>query len=363
MKTKTISVNDIIPGMKAYGDVYNDLGLLIFNSGFVLKESSIAKLALYGVKSIVVEIPDNLNYQSSDIMQVSDTDYSKRVRNKPEFKEFVKTYEENKQKTVQGINDVANGKELSKSEMVSISDEVNQKFNTNSDLFDFLGNIPIDDVTYTHSLNVSIIAKAFGKWLGLSDDKIDDLGVAGLLHDVGKTQIPESILNKPGKLTDEEYAEIKKHPVYSYRLAQNLDVNENILKGILMHHERYDGSGYPTGAKGKQIHLFGRILAIADVFEAMTATRAYRSKICPFKVLDVIESDSYIVFDPAIIGKILENIATSYVGSSVRLNTGQSGKIIFINNRHVARPIIEVDGSMFDLSKEDENAIYIEEVI
>lgn len=362
VKTKTISINDIMPGMKTYGDVFNDSGLLIYNSGFVLKESSIAKLALYGVKSIVVEIPDNINYTGSGVETVSESEYAKRVRKKPEFKQFVEVYEQNKQKTVDGINGVADGKNVERDELIEISDEVTTNIKTNSDLFDFLNNIPIDDVTYTHSLNVSIIAKTFGRWIGWSQDKIDDLGVAGLLHDVGKTQVPKEILDKPGKLTDEEYAEIKKHPVYSYRLAQKLNVSEQVLKGILMHHERYDGSGYPMGAKGNQIHLFARVLAIADVFEAMTATRAYRSKICPFKVLDILEFDSYRVFDPAIITKILQNIANSYIGKSVKLNTGQSGKIIFINRR-VARPIIEVNGSMFDLSKEDEDTIYIEEVI
>ncbi len=363
MKTKTINVTDIVPGMKAYGDVYNDLGLLIFNNGFVLKESSIAKLILYGIKSINVQIPDNIKYDVSDAIQINESDHSKRIRSKPEFQQFVKTYEQNKQKTVDSIDSIVKGKSVTKEEIIDISNTVSQEFTTNTDLFEFLENIPIDDVTYSHSLNVSVMAKAFGKWLDLSATDIDDLAVAGLLHDIGKTQIPKSILDKTDKLTQQEYEEVKKHPVYSYRLAQKLNVNENILKGILMHHERYDGSGYPIGAKGKQIHLFGRILAIADIFEAMTSTRAYRSKICPFKVLDVIESDSYVAFDPAIIGKILENIATSYIGSNVKLNTGQRGKIIFINNRHVAKPIIEVNGSMFDLSKEDKNVIYIEEVV
>lgn len=363
MKTKTITINEIIPGMKAYGDVYNSLGLLIFNSGFVLKDSSIAKLALYGVKSIVVEIPDNIEYKSSDIKHINNgSEYAKRIRAKPEFTEFTKSYEQNKQKTINNINSISKGESISKEEIIAISDEIRNKIQTNSDLFDFLGNIPIDDVTYTHSLNVSIIAKAFGTWLGLKSEMIDDLGIAGFLHDIGKTQIPKTILDKPGKLTPEEYDEIKKHPVYSYRLAQKLNVSNHVLKGILMHHERYDGSGYPTGAKGSQIDFFAKVLAIADVFEAMTATRAYRSKICPFKVLDILEIDSYTNFDPIIIGKILDNIANSYVGNKIKLNTGQKGIVIFINKR-VARPIIDINGTMFDLSKEDEKKIYIEEVI
>lgn len=363
MKTKTVSVNEIIPGMKAYGDVYNDLGLLIFNSGFVLKDSSIAKLALYGVKSIIVEIPDNIEYKSSDIKYINNTnEYAKRIRSKPEFTQFVKTYEKNKQKTIDNINIISKGEDVPRHELIAVSNEISDKIKTNSDLFDFLGNISIDDVTYTHSLNVSVIAKAFGRWMDLKPERIEDLGIAGLLHDIGKTQIPKFILDKPGKLTPEEYNEIKKHPIYSYRLAQKLNLSDHILKGILMHHERYDGSGYPTGAKGDQIDFFARILAIADVFEAMTATRAYRSKICPFKVLDILEMDSYTNFDPIIIGKILDNIANSYVGNSIKLNTGQKGTIIFINRR-VSRPIIEVSGTMFDLSKEDERNIYIEEVM
>lgn len=364
MKIKTISVNEIIPGMKAYGDVYNDLGLLIFNSGFVLKEASIAKLALYGVSNIRVQIPDDIHYETLDDVKIinSESEYAIRIREKVEFKEFIKVYEENQEKAVENINDVSSGKEISRDTLINITDNVTKGIDTNRDMFDFLNSIPVDDVTYTHSLNVSILAKAFGSWMNLKPKDINDLGIAGLLHDVGKTQISKSILYKPGKLTEEEYQEIKKHPIYSYRLAQKQNVSEHVLKGILMHHERYDGSGYPTGAKGGQIHLFARILAIADVFEAMTATRAYRSKVCPFKVLDILEIDSYTDFDPAIIGKILENIANSYVGNTVELNTGQRGTIVFINRR-VSRPIINVNGSMFDLSKEDEEKIYIEEVM
>lgn len=362
MKTKTVNVNELLPGMKIYGDVFNNLGLTIFNSGFVLTETAIAKLALYGINSVTVEIPDNINFNTENANNI-ESEYTKRVRQRPEFKDFSVVYEDNKEKTVNGINNVAEGKDISAQEISSIPDSVSQKLKTNKDLFEFLGNIPIDDVTYTHSLNVSLIAKTFGRWIGLDEKQVEDLAIAGMLHDVGKTKIPKEILDKPDRLTPEEFEEVKKHPIYSYRLAQKLNLNDNILKGILMHHERYNGSGYPTGAKGQQIHLFGRILAIADVFEAMTSTRAFRSKICPFKVLDLLEEESYINFDPAIIGKILDNIANSYVGNEIRLNTGQKGKIMFINQNKVARPIIEVDNSMFDLSKENKKKIYIEELI
>lgn len=364
MKTATINVNDVVPGMKAYGDVFNDMGLLIFNSGFVLKESSVAKLALYGIKNITVEIPDNVKYDlKGDNLVNAESNYAKRVRQKEEFKEFVVTYEEEKKKVIDSISAIAEGKLVSKSELLEMPSEVSKKFVTNRDLFEFLGNLPLDDVTYTHSLNVSIISKTFGKWIELPQKDVDELEIAGLLHDIGKTKIPKSILDKPDKLTSEEFEEIKKHPVYSYRMAQNLDLSTNILKGILMHHERYNGSGYPMGAKGNQIHLFAKIIGIADVFEAMTSIRVYRSKICPFKVLDVMEKEGYINFEPSIISKILENIANSYVGADIRLNTGQIGKIIFINKRAVARPIIEVNNSMFDLSKESEAQIYIEEMV
>ncbi len=362
MKTKTISINEILPGMKAFGDVYNELGFLIFNSGFVLKRSSITKLALYGVKSIIVEIPDDMDYDSIDIKHIhKESEYNKKVKSNPNFNNFVKVYEKNQQEVTNSINAVSNGEIRATNNFISITDDVYKTFKTNSELFSFLENIPIDDVTYTHSLNVSIIAKAFGKWLNLESKMINDLGIAGLLHDIGKTQIPKSILDKPGKLTPEEYEEIKKHPIYSYQLASKQNLNDNILKGILMHHERYDGSGYPEGIKGEQINLFARILAIADVFEAMTATRAYRSKICPFKVFSILESESYINFDPSIIHKILDNMACSYLGATVKLNTGQDAKIIFIN-KNVSRPIVEINGSIFDLSMEDKKEIYIEEM-
>ncbi len=367
MKIKDIKISNIIPGMKAYGDVYNDLGILIYRSGYILKEESITKLELYGIKKIRVEIPEEIEYTATDdeeeVKEIEEeTEFSKRIKAKPEYKKFELSYRDAENEAKNKLLEIVSGKESSRRKLLDITENVTENCSTNKELFEYMSSIVGSDLIYSHSINVSVIAKTIGAWLNLSQTQIGDLGVAGLLHDIGKAAIPEEILNKKGRLTDEEYEEVKKHPIYSYRLAQKQNVNEDVLRGILMHHERFNGSGYPLGVKGKQIPLYARILAIADVFDAMTSNRVYRAGMCPFKVLDNLEEEGFRSFDPKIIGIVLEGIANTYVGDTVELNNGQIGKVVFINKR-VARPIIEVNGEMFDLSKEDPKSIFIERIL
>jgi len=149
-----------------------------------------------------------------------------------------------------------------------------------------------DDATFIHSLNVAILCNMFGHWINMPQDDLDVLTLAGLLHDVGKMKIPEEIIKKPGILTEEEYTEIKNHPRRGYNLLKPMKLDERIKKVALMHHERCDGSGYPDGLWGDQIDEFAKIVAIADVYDALTSARVYRGALCPFEVINmVVEQD------------------------------------------------------------------------
>lgn len=175
--------------------------------------------------------------------------------------------------------------------------------------------------------------------------------IKDVLHDIGKGKIPQEILNKPGTLSDEEYAEIKKHPVYGCRILETMpEISKDVSLAVLMHHEREDGSGYPVGMKGESIHQFAKIIAVADIYDAMTSNRVYREKGSPFDVFELMESKTFGVFDPVVVNAFLNNIAAYYIGDFVRLSNGMIGEVVYINPRHISQPIVRVNNTYVDLT-------------
>jgi HD-GYP domain-containing protein (c-di-GMP phosphodiesterase class II) len=143
-----------------------------------------------------------------------------------------------------------------------------------------------DYYTYTHSVDLSVLGVLFGKHISLDAHDLKCLGTGALLHDLGKVKIPLKILNKPGKLTKEEFEVIKKHPELGIEfLEEKKNIDETSLKVVIQHHENYDGTGYPNKIGGKDIHLFGKISRIIDVYDAMTTNRCYRKATTPYKAL------------------------------------------------------------------------------
>ncbi|RAK07474.1 putative nucleotidyltransferase with HDIG domain [Halanaerobium saccharolyticum] len=215
----------------------------------------------------------------------------------------------------------------------------------------------IDNYTYSHSLHVGILANKFGKWLHLNENRIGNLTTAALLHDIGKSKIKKEILNKPEPLTEEEYEEAKKHAQYGYQLLKKSNrFSKSIMAGILTHHERYDGSGYPLGLKGKKIPLFGRIIAICDTFDAVTTDRPYQKSVSPFAAVKMLEED-FNSFDHKLKSIFIEKIPYSLIGDQVELSNGEVAIIVFINSRHPESPIVRVDDNYIDLNDESELSI------
>lgn len=157
-----------------------------------------------------------------------------------------------------------------------------------------------------HSQRVSIICEEIGKKLGLRLHEINLLRLISQLHDIGKITIDEAILNKPGKLTDEEWSIIKRHPEIGYRIISTSPEYQEIAYDILSHHERYDGKGYPQGLKGDEIPLRARIVAIADAYDAMTSNRPYRKALTKDEAIHEIMKASGTQFDPALVEIFLD---------------------------------------------------------
>jgi diguanylate cyclase (GGDEF)-like protein/PAS domain S-box-containing protein len=157
-----------------------------------------------------------------------------------------------------------------------------------------------------HSFEVSKWSRKIGEAMSLSPQEIKELEMAGLLHDIGKIAVNEDILNKPGALTEEEYSEIKRHPESSYQILKSVDLYSPLAEYVLLHHERFDGKGYPRGIKGKEIPLVSRIISVADAFEAMIADRPYRKGTSIEKALDEIIHNSATQFDPLVVENFIK---------------------------------------------------------
>ncbi|KXG74223.1 HD-GYP domain-containing protein [Thermotalea metallivorans] len=207
-----------------------------------------------------------------------------------------------------------------------------------------------DAYTFRHSMNVGILSAMIGKWLHYGEKDLENLTIAAMFHDIGKSKIPEEIINKPTVLTEEEFEIVKKHTTYGYEILKTtVGISFDICCGVLQHHERMDGSGYPLGIKGDKIHEFAKIIAVADVFDAMTSQRMYRSKESPFKVAEYIAENSFGILDPFIVGTFLENISRYYVGNIVKLNSGEVGEIVLLNKQMPTRPLVKVNDKFIDL--------------
>lgn len=179
-----------------------------------------------------------------------------------------------------------------------------------------------DDYTFAHSVNVCVLALITGITLGYSDEQLTILGKGALLHDLGKIKIPDRILNKPAKLTEDEFTEIKNHPTYSYELIKAAKGMDLVALIALQHHESYDGSGYPRGIKGDEFHEYAQIVSIADKFDALTAERIYRKAFLPHEAYEMCAACGDFVIDNRIVKAFLQNIAAYPSGEFVKLTNG-----------------------------------------
>lgn len=209
-----------------------------------------------------------------------------------------------------------------------------------------------DEYLCTHSVNVGILNGLMGKWLGVDKERERKLVLTGLLHDIGKTRIDEAVLNKPGRLTGEEFEEIKKHPVYSYEILKKSGVTDaDILDGARGHHEKGNGSGYPDGLGLEQIGLFARITAISDIYDAMVAKRVYKEASTPFEVLDEFYRNKFSDLDIRLVDVFLERMAGELSGREVILSDGRLGKIVFIEKTGFAYPVVQCQDEIINTNK------------
>ncbi len=200
-----------------------------------------------------------------------------------------------------------------------------------------------DEYSYTHCINVGVLAIILGKYLGLDKDTLRQLGLSGLFHDVGKGRIPEDILNKPGGLSPRELGIMKTHPLESYKiLSAKGGPTRDILSGAVEHHERFDGTGYPRGLAGAEIGIFGRIVSIVDVYDALTSKRAYKEAIPVSKALGLMYQWRDSTFAPSSIEQFIKCIGVYPAGSFVRLSSGEYALVTETNAVNASKPTLKI---------------------
>ncbi len=201
-----------------------------------------------------------------------------------------------------------------------------------------------DNYTFEHSVQVAILSVLVGKHLLMTEDQLVRLGTGAILHDVGKVTVPQEILQKPAALTADEFEIIKQHPRLGWDLVhegfQNIMPTSSIV--VLQHHERLDGSGYPSHLKGDEIYVFSRVVAAADVFDAIRAERNYRARYAPRRVLQIMQEEAGPKLDASAVQAILAHVAIIPVGEIVRLTNGLLGAVTGLNQGHPLQPVVTV---------------------
>lgn len=387
MKKRRIRVSDASPDMIIGEDVYTFGGQNIMSEGTILTNKLITRLRFYSIVEICIQVPESrvdyleieecekkaLTLQEKELQKYAEENkakskksgepgdkYVELIKNTSEYRYFNTEVYESAMLLEDSLSAfiTKEGRDLDTNELLNQTKEIIIMNKNPMNTFHTLQSIrAYDDATYIHSLNVAIICNLFGKWLKMSQEDLDILTLSGLLHDIGKMEIPSKIIKKPEILTDEEYSIVKLHPKRGYNMLEPMRIDERIKRAALMHHERCDGSGYPNGLKGDEIDEFAKIVSIADIFDAMTSARVYRGPLCPFEVISIFELEGYSKFEPKYIIPFLEGIVNYYLQEDVVLSDGRIGRIVMNNKNALSRPVVRVGNQLVDLSREKDLTI------
>lgn len=353
MNIVNIPISQVVSGMIVAEDVYNSQNERILTRNTMVTTRSITKLKLYGLKEIFVYIPNTL--VATQLTQSSQ--HKNTLKNSVEFKKFKKYYMDSIV-VLKEFYQALNGTSTSSFDEVKLLSSVEQllkECRSSLRTFDMLQCMrDLDDQIFVHSLNVALICFSFARWLNFNVKDTEQLMLAALLHDIGKLELPLELMKKPTALTKEELECVQKHPELGYALVKEKSIDNRVKDAILMHHERCDGSGYPTHLCLHDISSFGKIIAIADVYDAMTASRSYRKGICPFEVLEIFEKDGYQKYDVSYLLPFLEGLAQCYIHSTVCLSNGLVGEVVMIHKNYLSRPVVQVETQFIDLSKRND---------
>lgn len=358
-----VSVEDLKVGMILSDDVYIFNDKLLLPKETRLTDYMINKLGFYDIKR--VKVADFSISAASDTVKPetpATESYIKRLKHSTEFKAFKEEFFKNVYQFKTDFLEIANQNEKIQPDV--FMDKISSILESCNgvSVFDMLHCMrEYDDATFVHAVNTALICNVFGGWLKLNNEDLEALTLAGLLHDIGKIRVPDTIVKKTGALSTTETALMQAHTVYGYEILKNQEIDERIKLSALMHHEHCNGTGYPKSLLSNDIIDFAKIVGIASEYDSLTSSRSYREALCPFEVIRRFELEGLQKFDTKYILTFLEHISNSFINTTVLLSDGQEAEVVMINRQFLSKPIVKTKDSFIDLSKNHD--LYIKSMV
>lgn len=342
IRRKYISVRLLKNGMILDQDIRDKLGRTLIARGVKLEDFQIEALQNMKVTGVYIlegeEEPEATEEKEPEIpKQVQE----KIDQLKVEDKSKVKLSESVKKRVSEGMQYLYSNTESEHfaDTVDSIADDLMQSITENDAIAVDIGMLKVsDEYTFKHSVDVATIGMVIAKKQELSEKEIHEIGIVGLLHDLGKCKIPNEILNKPGKLTDEETSVMQQHPVLGYRILNGKhNVSQEVMRGVLQHHEKINGKGYPLGLTGDQISPYAKIISVADIYDALVTARPYKN---PMTQRDAVEMIMALTdeLDITVMQSFMRSVILYPVGCTVQLSNGEAAKVVENNAEYLLRP-------------------------
>lgn len=355
---KKITVKDLRLGMFIHKFEGSWINHPFMRSRFLLKsESNLQKIRASGITELTIDISKGLDVDSEasapKAQEETKTPLVKEETKKPSAVLRASLEEEaaraaqicarSKQAVISMFEDARMGKAIDTSEVNGLVSEISESTLRHPSAIISLARLKnADEYTYMHSVAVCALMIALARELKLSEKLVKEAGIAGLLHDIGKMAIDDKVLNKPGKLTDEEFVQVKRHPEAGFEILKNMDNVSNFAKYVcLHHHEKFDGSGYPKKLEGEDIHLLARMGAVCDVYDAITSDRPYKKGWDPAEsIRRMAEWKGH--FDPNVFQAFVKTMGIYPVGALVRLQSDKLAVVIEQNPGALLTPTVKV---------------------
>ncbi|MGY3975382.1 HD-GYP domain-containing protein [Aeromonas rivipollensis] len=343
-----IPVNQLQPGMYVLAIASQTGAMEIAQTGLVTNRQQVDALIRRGVLTVRVDLARSKLPGIEQVVSPSPSHSagSARPAGSGEGRELKirRLYQEARELQGKFIRHLKAGEPIDITPLAAVAEEMVDTMFTHGDAMLCLARIRAKDAyLMEHSMNVAILLANFGRYLGLERNVLKELTLGGLLHDVGKIMTPDEVLNKPGKLTDEEFGVMRQHVVHSYDILSNTaGITPTMLEVAANHHERLDGTGYPQRLKGEQLSLYTRMSGIVDVYDAVTADRVYKQGMQPTQAFRILLKGIDQHFDAELVTKFIKCMGVYPVGTLVQLSNQRLAVVMQRNEQQPLKPVVKV---------------------
>lgn len=364
VKKRYMRTRQLKPGMKIDQAIYDRLGRILVARGAILDDYVIESLLKHGVMTVYVQEGEEELSESQKEEQPCPLAQKHIEELRSADRSKVMLSDSVRKRVAEGIQYIYNNTESENfaDATDSIANDLMSAIEDNDAVaIDINALKTSDEYTFKHSVDVATIAMILAKKMGLSQKEIYEIGVVGLLHDVGKTKVPPEILNKPSRLDDEEFEVMKQHSVFGYKMVKDRkEFNQAISLGVLQHHEKINGKGYPMGVGGNQITQYAKIISVADIYDALVTERPYKKAFSQRDAVEMIMSMTNELDMDAMKG-FMESVILYPVDTVVELSTGEKAKVVKNTPHYIMRPTVVTlkTGHVYDLGEDLECASII----